>query len=70
MGPSLPRTGAGTGISRSRSKMSPTAFAVVVAAGGAAHGKVVTRDIPGAGRVTFAYVRDPEGNLVELQSWE
>jgi hypothetical protein len=32
-------------------------------------GEIVTREIPGAGRITFAYVRDPEGNIVELQRW-
>jgi hypothetical protein len=26
-------------------------------------------DIPGAGRVTFVYLTDPEGNIIELQHW-
>ena len=44
------------------------ARAVVVAAGGSPFGDIVTT--PAGGRtVTWAYVRDPEGNLVELQSW-
>jgi predicted enzyme related to lactoylglutathione lyase len=43
--------------------------AVVLAAGGGAVGEVVTTDIPEAGRITFAYVSDPEGNVVELQRW-
>ena len=38
-------------------------------AGGSRAGEVVTREIPGAGRLAFTYARDPEGNLVELQSW-
>jgi len=38
-------------------------------AGGSPAGKIVTRPIPGAGTITFAYLRDPEGNLVELQRW-
>jgi glyoxylase I family protein len=37
--------------------------------GGAALGDVVDVTIPGAGPLTWAYVRDPEGNIVELQRW-
>ena len=45
------------------------ARAQVLAAGGHAVGDVVTLT-PGAGRhVTWCYVTDPEGNVVELQSW-
>lgn len=41
----------------------------VLAAGGVAVGEVVTLQ-PGAGaRVTWCYVTDPEGNILELQSW-
>ncbi len=42
---------------------------VVLAAGGGTVGKVVTLEVPGAGRVTFVYLTDPEGNIIELQSW-
>lgn len=45
------------------------ALELAIAAGGRRHGKVVSQDVAGAGRVTFTYVQDPEGNLVELQSW-
>lgn len=38
-------------------------------AGGGAVGDVVTVEVPGAGSVTFAYVTDPEGNVIELQRW-
>jgi len=38
--------------------------------GGSMLGKVVTQEIPGAGRITFAYVTDPEGNIIEVQRWE
>lgn len=40
----------------------------VVAAGGSDYGDIVTTP---AGRrsITWTYVRDPEGNLVELQAW-
>lgn len=41
----------------------------VLAAGGRAIGEVVTADVPGAGRVTFTYLSDPEGNVIELQAW-
>lgn len=41
----------------------------VIDNGGARVGEVVSLDVPGAGRVTFAYVTDSEGNIVELQKW-
>jgi predicted enzyme related to lactoylglutathione lyase len=41
----------------------------VIAAGGGTVGKVVSLQIPGAGEITFAYVTDPEGNIIELQRW-
>ena len=41
----------------------------VLEAGGRAVGEVATVDVPGAGRVTFTYVSDPEGNVIELQTW-
>ena len=44
------------------------ARAAVIAAGGSPHGEIVTT--PAGNRtVTWTYVRDPEGNLVELQAW-
>lgn len=45
------------------------ARAEVLAAGGGAVGEIVTIPVLGAGSVTFAYVTDPEGNLIELQHW-
>jgi len=42
----------------------------VIDHGGSVPGTTIqSRDIPGSGRLTFIYVRDPEGNIVELQSW-
>jgi len=41
----------------------------VLGAGGQAIGQPVTMEIAGAGRVTWCYVADPEGNLIELQAW-
>ncbi len=41
----------------------------VLAAGGTAVGEIVTLPVPGAGRVTLVYARDPESNIIELQRW-
>ena len=45
----------------------PRAREAVLAVGGSAVGETVTVPISGAGTITFAYVADPEGNVVELQ---
>jgi catechol 2,3-dioxygenase-like lactoylglutathione lyase family enzyme len=42
---------------------------VVLAEGGAAIGEVVTLQTADGRRVTWCYVTDPEGNIIELQSW-
>jgi catechol 2,3-dioxygenase-like lactoylglutathione lyase family enzyme len=44
-------------------------FARVLAAGGSRFGEVAEGDVPGRGRIRFVYVKDPEGNIIELQSW-
>ena len=41
----------------------------VLAAGGAPVGEVVTMTLANGARVTWCYVTDPEGNIVELQAW-
>jgi predicted enzyme related to lactoylglutathione lyase len=41
----------------------------VIAAGGGRVGDIVSVAIPGRGRLTEAYVTDPEGNIIELQKW-
>ncbi len=41
----------------------------LIANGGTAFGKITKRSIEGVGEITFIYVRDPEENLIELQSW-
>jgi predicted enzyme related to lactoylglutathione lyase len=46
------------------------ALAKVIASGGSRSGEIVTKKIDGAGTVTFAYARDPEGNMIELQRWD
>ncbi len=48
----------------------PAARGTVCAAGGSPVGEMVTVQIVGGGRVTWCYVRDPEGNIIELQAWE
>ena len=42
----------------------------VLAAGGTAVGEVTTLTTAAGDRVTACYVTDPEGNIIELQSWE
>ena len=42
----------------------------VLANGGEKCGELTKKEIEGAGTITFIYVRDPEGNLIELQNWE
>lgn len=46
-----------------------SALDAVRAAGGGVVGDIVTLPVPGAGRVTLVYARDPEGNILELQTW-
>jgi predicted enzyme related to lactoylglutathione lyase len=45
------------------------ARAEVLGAGGKAVGEIVTLTTAVGRRVTWCYVTDPEGNIVELQSW-
>ena len=42
----------------------------VLAAGGGHVGDLVTAEISDAGRITFVYLTDPEGNIIELQKWQ
>lgn len=41
----------------------------VLQAGGSIVGEIVTLQVSTGARVTWCYVADPEGNVVELQSW-
>lgn len=72
------RTADGSAPAVNRPGLAHLAFAVedveaareaVLAAGGGSVGEVVSLNIPGAGRVTFVYMTDPEGNVIELQHW-
>ena len=41
----------------------------IIAHGGQYNGEITRKYIDGVGEITFVYMRDPEGNLIELQSW-
>ena len=41
----------------------------IISSGGSAVGKLVTAQYPNDTEAVFVYARDPEGNIVELQSW-
>ena len=41
----------------------------VIVNGGAQVGKMTSREIEDVGTITFVYVSDPEGNIIELQNW-
>lgn len=45
------------------------AHAAVLASGGGAVAEVVTLQTAEGRRVTWCYMTDPEGNIIELQSW-
>jgi predicted enzyme related to lactoylglutathione lyase len=47
----------------------PEARRAVLAAGGGVVGEVVTLQIATGTKVTWCYMKDPEGNIIELQSW-
>lgn len=41
----------------------------VLASGGHPVGEIVTLEVSDGAKVTWCYVTDPEGNVIELQSW-
>jgi glyoxylase I family protein len=45
------------------------ALKAILSAGGTRLGEIVSAEVQGAGRITFTYARDPEGNIIELQHW-
>lgn len=38
--------------------------------GGSCLGDIVSKEVLGAGTITFAYAQDPEQNIIEIQSWD
>ncbi|MCP3872367.1 MAG: VOC family protein [Desulfobacteraceae bacterium] len=45
-------------------------FEKAIKNGGSVLGKVTRKEVEGVGLLTLVYFRDPEGNIVEIQSWE
>jgi catechol 2,3-dioxygenase-like lactoylglutathione lyase family enzyme len=45
------------------------AMAEVLEKGGGKLGEMTSSEVEGAGLLTFVYLTDPEGNIIELQSW-
>lgn len=41
----------------------------VIDYGGSSLGEVVRTEVPGVGQLVMVYALDPEGNIIELQSW-
>ncbi|MBN2274742.1 MAG: VOC family protein [Bacteroidales bacterium] len=41
----------------------------VLTHGGEKYGELVEKDIHGDGRIKVIYVKDPEGNIIEIQHW-
>lgn len=38
--------------------------------GGQKYGEIIVKKIKGIGVITFTYIKDPDGNIIELQSWD
>ena len=38
--------------------------------GGKQYGRITKRKIEGVGEITFVYVKDPDGNFIEIQNWQ
>ena len=41
----------------------------VISKGGSRVGELITAEYPNGLEAVFVYAKDPEGNIVELQSW-
>lgn len=46
----------------------PSTARAIFELGGSAVGDLTVREFPGVGLLTFQYVRDPEGNIIEIQN--
>ena len=42
----------------------------ILSYGGNELGKITEKEIEGVGMLTFVYMTDPEGNIIELQNWK
>ena len=45
-------------------------FTKVLKNGGEKLGEIIEKEIKNVGVIKFTYLRDPEGNIIEIQSWE
>ena len=41
----------------------------ILSNGGSQLGQITTKEIESVGTIVFVYCRDPEGNIIELQTW-
>ncbi|WP_395375320.1 VOC family protein [Marinicella sp. W31] len=41
----------------------------LLANGGSLCGQITHKKVPGVGNLSFVYARDPDGNIIELQTW-
>ncbi|MFZ2956262.1 MAG: VOC family protein [Candidatus Ozemobacteraceae bacterium] len=48
----------------------PASAQAVFKNGGFPVGEITIRDMPGVGLLTFWYLADPEGNIIEIQNWK
>ena len=42
----------------------------IIENGGALVGEIVKTEIENVGQLTFAYTKDPDGNIIEIQNWK
>lgn len=42
----------------------------VISNGGKTLGEITKKEISGVGFLTFVYMKDPEGNIIEIQNWQ
>ena len=42
----------------------------VIANGGSSLGDISSNTVEGVGLITFVYLRDPDGNIIEIQHWD
>jgi len=47
----------------------PSVREAILRHGGADLGRITETDVPGVGHLTFVYMTDPEGNIIEIQNW-
>lgn len=45
-------------------------FNKALAHGGSKLGRITQKEVDGVGQLILVYMRDPEGNIVEIQSWD